>query len=229
MTSHFIVFLITVPLAAAIFVLFLCGLLVRNDVERAAAEKQGARRPVSRILDDLRPVQDIVVAFIAASDPSAQLLERLDQHERYVGLHVLFDSSPLAGERRPTLQPAPKNMWTALFIMTVAGLVRFGTRGIALTSVGREVLARIRHEGDGAANGRLLTANSMAATGEPGLIAVHSDRKAHDNDRPHLSRVREAMLRRDSDRLLDQVAVTSDFRIGQLRERPDSEILALAA
>ena len=91
--------------------------------------------------------------------------------------------------------------------MAVAGLVSFGRRGMALSSVGREVLARIRHDGGSSAKERRFSLESAAATGAPGLVAVHGDRNANDSGsarRPKL-------------------------RIGQLRQHRNTEILALAA
>lgn len=131
-------------LAGVLLVLFVGRLIIRTDLYRRWAEKRGKHYPRSRIIEDLRPVQQTMIEFIDASPPSRELLQRLAETNEPIRVRKL-----LAGV------PREKSRWTALFLITAAGLVSFGRQGVLLTDVGREVLARItggvtevRHEMD---------------------------------------------------------------------------------
>jgi hypothetical protein len=123
---------LAVYLGGALLILFVGGLLVRTDIYRAVAESRGTSYPRSRLLEDLRPVQATMMEFIAESRRSREFMQGLANSDDPIPLRRLFGSTP-----------AVETSWTALFIMGVAGLLQFGSRGVALTSVGHEVLARI--------------------------------------------------------------------------------------
>jgi regulator of nucleoside diphosphate kinase len=112
-------------LGGALLILFIGGLLVRTDMDRALAESRGTFYPRSRLLEDLRPVQTVMFEFIAESAHCREFVQRL----------------PDSGKPRVEMK------WTALFIMGVAGLLRFSSRGVMLTDLGREILMRI-NDGD---------------------------------------------------------------------------------
>lgn len=114
-------------------ILLVGGLLVRADVHRAALLSAGATYPRSRLLDDLRPVQDLVVDFVAKSDPSRQLLDFLGEHPHPASVREL----------RANLPFGPERVWTAIFISSIVGLIRFGRNGVTLTDAGRAVRAQL--------------------------------------------------------------------------------------
>jgi hypothetical protein len=119
-------------LGGALLILFGGGLLVRTDIYRAVAKSRGTSYPRSRLLEDLRPVQALMMEFIAESPRSREFIQILANSEGPIPLRRLFGSTP-----------AVEASWTALFIMGVAGLIEVGSRGVTLTSVGHEVLVRI--------------------------------------------------------------------------------------
>jgi regulator of nucleoside diphosphate kinase len=119
--------------AGVLLVLFIGGVLVRTNLYRAYAQRRGKHYPSSRILQDLRPIQQTMVDFIAVSAPSRELLQRLTENEEPTPVRKLLENASAAG-----------TSWTALLVMRVAGLVRFGWQGVRLTDVGREVLRRFQ-------------------------------------------------------------------------------------
>ena len=119
-------------LAGVLLVLFVGRLIIRTDLYRRWAEKRGKHYPRSRIIEDLRPVQQTMIEFIDASPPSRKLLQRLAETDEPIPLRKLLASVP-AGE----------SSWLALFLIAAAGLISFGRQGILVTEAGREVLARL--------------------------------------------------------------------------------------
>ena len=119
-------------LAGVLLVLFVGRLIIRTDLYRRWAEKRGKHYPRSRIIEDLRPVQQTMIEFIDASPPSRELLQRLAETDEPIPVRNLLASVP-AGE----------SSWLALFLIAAAGLISFGRQGILVTDAGREVLARL--------------------------------------------------------------------------------------
>jgi len=195
--------------AFVLLVLFIGGLLVQTDLYRASAERRGKYYPQSRILKDLRPIQQTMVEFVAASDPSRALLQRLAGNEQPMPLRKLLDNIS-TGETG----------WTALFVMSAAGLVRFVWRGIRLTGVGREVLATMsgrttipRHDILNVLERASDLAKENPATGEA------------DNAKEgmsHLQPVKGARDRKDHDRFSEPAATTRFPRIDQLRMQTEA-------
>ena len=211
MTIHFIISLIiAVYLAAPAFALFVGGWLIRNDVHRAAAAARGVFYPPSRILEDLRAVQDAVVDFLAISKPAPQLLEYLGGQGAALPLRRLLATD--AGD-----QTRGRRGWFALFVMAVTGLVRFGKRGIALTDAGREVLARLTNR-----------AASTAIDDETPPLIAPSNREAGAPTRSakaiggksHLRLVREVLDEDASAHPSTRSATPPGFAMGQLRSQP---------
>jgi len=190
--------------AGVLLVLFIGGLLVETDLYRASAERRGKYYPQSRILKDLRPIQQTMVEFVAASDPSRALLQRLAGNEQPMPLRKLLDNIS-----------ARETRWTALLVMSVAGLVRFVWRGIRLTDVGREVLARM--------SGRttiprqdILNVRERASDLAKESPATGEAENAKEG-MSHLQPVKGARDRKDHDRFSELAATTRFLRIDQLR------------
>ncbi|HJT82563.1 MAG TPA: GreA/GreB family elongation factor [Chthoniobacterales bacterium] len=145
MNISIILFILTAIFVSALLILFVGGLLVRADVHRAADARRGRNYPRSHTLEDLRGIQNLMIDFIAKSRPSRRLLGYLTGNDKPVRVMALVrylrnassnaDSgiTPFAGEK----------IWTALIIMAVSGLIRFGRRGISLSPVGHEVQRRL--------------------------------------------------------------------------------------
>lgn len=128
-----IAFILIAALGAGSLVLVVGGLLVRSDIHRAALPRSGRLYPPFRVLHDLRPVQDLVVDFVAASLPSSELLDFLATQTNPVSIIQLRANLPFRAEK----------LWTAVFITGVAGLIRFGRDGVTITGAGWAVRARL--------------------------------------------------------------------------------------
>ena len=138
-----LIIILAVSAGISLLVLHIAGQLVRNGLDRAAAAKQGKHRPPSRILEDLRGVQETVVGFIGKSDVSREIFAQLIEQNEPIPLRALLRSDELADD---TNSSAPEKISISLFIMRVAGLVRLTRRGVVLTDVGGEVHRRITPE-----------------------------------------------------------------------------------
>jgi len=125
-------FVLGLYLAGVLAVLFVGRLIIRTHLYRRWAEKRGKHYPRSRVIEDLRPVQQTMIEFIDASPPSRELLQRLAETNEPIPVRKLLASVP-AGE----------SSWLALFLIAAAGLISFGRQGILVTEAGREVLARL--------------------------------------------------------------------------------------
>jgi regulator of nucleoside diphosphate kinase len=119
-------------LVGVLLVILVSRVITRTDLYRRWTEKRGKHYPRSRVIEDLRPVQETMIEFIDASPPSRGLLQRLADADAPIPVRKLLRTVP-AGE----------GSWTALFLIAVAGLVRFGPQGVLITDLGREILARM--------------------------------------------------------------------------------------
>jgi regulator of nucleoside diphosphate kinase len=124
--------LVVLYVLAGLAVLFLGGRLIRYDLARAYTESGNSPRKPSRIIEDLRPFQNLSVAFFAHSEYFSRVLRVLARQEK------------LIGPRRSRGVSTNHIAWPAASIMAVAGLVRFRRRGLVLTDIGREVERRLR-------------------------------------------------------------------------------------
>jgi len=155
--------LLALYLGGPLLILFVGGLLVHARIYREVAASRGASYPRSRLLGDLRPIRTTMMDFIAESPYCREFMQHLANNRAPIPLRSLVRSTP-----------AVEANWTALFIMSVAGLLRFGSRGVGLTSVGDKVLRGI--DGAGAshftarAEGGLLRPGSDAEPGASGAV-----------------------------------------------------------
>ena len=106
MTVHLIALIIIwFYLLAGVAMLFLGGQLVRHDLNRAAAKPRKAGWPPSRIIEDLRLLQDLVVEFFARSEQSSRLLGVLDQHKRPLSLNTILAEVQLRTDVQQSSNP----------------------------------------------------------------------------------------------------------------------------
>ena len=124
---------ISVSIFALTGLLFVGGLLLRHEVDRAA----GTLPPFSGTINALRPLKHTVFEFIAATEPSRRLLA------------FLGSSRPL--HLRDAIANAPAGSLTGLVIVALTGLVHLRSGHLCLTPSGREAARRIRFavESDG--------------------------------------------------------------------------------
>lgn len=146
MTPEFVAFiLVALYLLASLAVLFLGGRLVRYDLSRSETENGKPLRKRSRLIEDLRPLQDTVVEFIAHSEYAPQILGALARKDVPLSLKSIAQKIRLASKRshKSDLLLLPIGL-AVIGLMRVAGLIRLGRRGIVLTPIGREIEQRIR-------------------------------------------------------------------------------------
>ncbi len=222
MTVHLIALIIVgLYLLAGVAMLFLGGQLVRNDLNRAAAKRRKAGWPPSRIIEDLRPVQDLVVEFFTRSEQSSRLLGVLDQQKGPLSVNAILEKVRMQTDlRQSSNPPSPQLAWAARFIMPLAGLVRFSRRGVVLTEVGREVQRRMAGASVASSQNKVSTmALRHAASNES--VTTKSRKAAHvgtgDNSHTHI--VREALQRSQVMPSVHQSRGLAPRNIGELRKR----------
>ncbi len=208
-------------LLAGLAMLFLGGQLVRHDLNRAAAKLRKAGWPPSRIIEDLRPVQDIVVEFFARSEQSSRLLGVLDQHKRPLSVNTILEEVQLQTNLRKNSNPPSLQLaWAALFIMRLAGLVRFSRRGVVLGDAGREVQRRIA--GDSVASPQNKVSTMVLPRAVSDQSVTTTARKAAHNgsgvrSRAHIGR--EALQRRQTLPSVHQSCGPAPRNIGEQLKR----------
>ena len=199
-------FILIAVLGVGLFILFVGGLLVRGDVHGATVFSVGALDPWSRVREPLRPVQDLVVDFVAASNPSSHLLDFLGEHRQSASINKLRANMPFGPER----------VVTAIFISSVTGLIRFGRNGVSLTDAGRAVRARLNGtvEAVSAADHQELSA-AIAAAKKLAVLAVET--------RPVQDKLMKATITRAGDMPHDVITMNSRAEIVDLEtdERVD--------
>jgi regulator of nucleoside diphosphate kinase len=145
MAPEFIAFIqLALYLLASLAVLFLGGRLVRYDLRRSETEDGKPLRRRSRLIDDLRPLQDTVVEFIAHSEYAPQILGALARKDVPLSLKSIAQKIRLASKRSHKSDLLLAVGLAVIGLMRVAGLIRLGRRGIVLTDIGREIEQRIR-------------------------------------------------------------------------------------
>jgi len=192
-------------LGVSLIVLFIGGLLVRTDLYRTLAEKRGARFPRSRVLEDLRPVQNLVVEFLVESEPCHHLLNHVQQHEP-LSLRALLQEYRYQDAKEGGAVSIEK-LFTAMFMLGVAGLVRFGEGGISLTNVGREILARINdasRTGQRYSSVRDLPEKDVVNSSSTAMATISTHRRPNT---AHWSLVKDALHRMSSGALPNQTAL----------------------
>lgn len=191
-------------------ILFLGGWLVRHDLERGAKTHNSAP-PLSRTLEDLRPVQDLAVDFFAQAEPCARLLRLLARHTRPLTLSALFhEIRPLAEHRGHGAAPPFGIEWAALWLMRLAGLVRLDRCGVLLTETGREVHQRISAPArEPRESARFMRPSAYDALFLPSPVDTGAG--------PHRDRVRQAQ-QNDVDDDARRTHPPAAIRLGELRQ-----------
>lgn len=151
-------------MAGVLLVIFIGRLLMRTDLYRRWAPARGRHYPPSRIIEDVRPVQQAMIDFIDAFPPSRELLRRLAEANEPIPVRKLLANVP-----------AIESSWTALFIISLAGLVRLGRQGAFITSVGNEVLARLSAGRTAPAEETLAIAGTESEVSKNNLLPVQAN------------------------------------------------------
>ncbi len=135
-------------LLAGVFILLLGSRLLRHDLKRGS-QTRDSTVPASRLLHDLRPVQDLAVDFFSRSEPWTRLLGLLARAPRPLTTNALVHhAQPMAASGENNAVPAFGIEWAALWLMRITGLVRLDNGCVLLTETGREVHRRINLPSD---------------------------------------------------------------------------------
>ena len=134
-------------------VLFIGGRLIDTSLARRRAFALGGRHMPSRILRDLKPVEDVVVDFVRHSRDLADVLAVLTA-TKPKSFGKIVDEIQIGRGRRTEAAIAAYSAATALSILFVSGLTWLTRNGFVATEVGREVQRRI--EGAPGSTDRLL-------------------------------------------------------------------------
>jgi regulator of nucleoside diphosphate kinase len=197
-------------LGGVLLVLFIGRLITRTEVYRRWAGKRGKPYPRSRIIEDLRPVQETMIDFVDASPPSRELLQQLAETDEPIHVREL-----LAAVSRE------ESSWTALFLIAAAGLVSFGRKGVSLTDVGREVLAQITRGATEVGHGRADCKPAVAKSNPT------TEGKNGSQSTSHLQIIQEA-FDTSKDPESESALAVRGFPIAELRPQPH-ECLRTAA
>jgi regulator of nucleoside diphosphate kinase len=114
--------------------------LIHTSLRRRKAVAAGGRNIPSRILDDLRPVEDLLVDFVRYSPELASVLAVLAPIKAPARFARIVHEIRIG---RPDRAAAGNLVGAALSILFVAGLLRLTRDGFVATEAGREVQGRI--------------------------------------------------------------------------------------
>jgi hypothetical protein len=120
---------------------FLCnvGRRSRNGLVRAPAEDPRLTNRPSRFIRDLRPLQDLLVKFVAALSTSAGIVSVLPAHRKPLPLMGMVREVSVEQDRPGKgYVLATSIAWAVLSILLVPCLTRVDRRGFVITKVGRE-------------------------------------------------------------------------------------------
>ncbi len=136
--------LVTSWAVAGVAVLFFGGRLIRYDSELDRTEDTSSSRKPSRLMEDLRPFQNLVVEFFGHSEYVTRVLNVLARHEEPLKMKTLVQEAHLSAEPHQKGAVALTHVaWPAACILAATGLVRLRRGGLVLTDIGREVQRRI--------------------------------------------------------------------------------------
>ena len=132
-------------------VLFAAGRLIGLSSNWRKTTECDARTDRSRFFQDLEPLEDLLVEFVARSDDLANVLTVVATHDKSLSFARLVHEIRIR-------QNGSTSAGIALCILHMAGLVRQSRGRFAITEIGREVQRRILH---GIAAGHVASANRL--------------------------------------------------------------------
>jgi regulator of nucleoside diphosphate kinase len=207
MTPEFMAFVvIAFCLLASAGLLFLGGWLIRHELSRDPTAR------TSRILEDLRPLQDLIVDLFARAEQCTRLLSVLVAHRHPLTLAAALRKATSRAQPDNNGDTSPSGIeWVELWMMRLAGLVSFNKQGVLVTDVGREVYRRI------------TTPPQSLDEQKPRRESIYESLfvplPINNSGSAHRLRVREALERKVSD-FAPRNRTSSLNGIGELRKPP---------
>lgn len=119
--------------------LVVAGGLVHTSVKRRKAIAAGGREMPSRILDDLQPVEGLLVEFVGHSPEKREALAVLVAADRPRSFARIVHEIRLGRATPIEASISAHQTAVALGILFLAGLVRLKREGFIATEAGREV------------------------------------------------------------------------------------------
>jgi hypothetical protein len=140
--------LLSLPLFLGLILIFcamlvVAGGLVHTSLKRRKAVVAGGPERSSRLLDDLRPVEDLLVDAVDHSAEMRYVLTALVAAERPRSFTRVVHEMRLARATPIGTSSAAHLTAVALGILFIAGLVRMKREGFIATEAGREVQLRL--------------------------------------------------------------------------------------
>ena len=130
-----------VVLQSLITLALLCnvGRRSRNGLVREEEDPRLPNRP-SRFIRDLRPLQDLLVAFVDAARASAGILNVLSAHRKPLPLMAIVREVSVEQDRPGKGHVLATSIaWAGLSILLLPYFVRVSRRGFVITEAGHEV------------------------------------------------------------------------------------------
>ena len=123
--------------------LVVAGGLIHTSVKRTKAVAEGGPNAPSRLLDDLRPIENLLVEFVKHSQELASLLVILPSCESPASFARLVHEIRLAKSGSADPKMIASLVGPLLLILGLAGLIRIKDGRFVVTEAGREVQKRI--------------------------------------------------------------------------------------
>lgn len=117
--------------------------LIHTSLKRRKAVAAGGPDIPSRILDDLRPVEDLLVDFVSHTRELPTVLALLSSLDAPAPFARLVHEIRIGRNGSTDLKAVANSLGPALFILGLTGLIRITADGFVITQVGREVHRRI--------------------------------------------------------------------------------------
>ena len=138
---------VTTILLATVFglcaLLVVGGGLIQTSRKRKRAVALGGRDRPSRILNDLRPIEDLLVDFVRHSSGLGAVLAVVTTADKPRSFARIVHEIRIARETAPHISVAAHLVAAALGKLFVAGLIRVNRAGFIATEAGREVQLRL--------------------------------------------------------------------------------------
>ena len=135
--------LLTASGVALLAVLIVAAGLIHERIRRRKAVAAGNVNPPSRILRDLRPVEDLLVGLVSHTRGLKSVLATLSSLNTPASFERLLHEIRIGRNGSTEPNTAINFVVPALLILGLAGLIRVTGDGFAITEIGREVQRRI--------------------------------------------------------------------------------------
>ena len=119
------------------------GWLIHTSLKRRKAVALGARNIPSRILDDLQPIEDLLVDFVRHSPELAAVLSVVAFGDKPRSFARIVHEIRIARATPTDISIAFHLVGAALGILFVAGLIRVAREGFMASNAGLEVQRRL--------------------------------------------------------------------------------------